>query len=774
MTDPRSIGFSFEPNMSVRNRINAFEAHNDELRKSSTLSPKSPSAVSPNNSFAVVSPRPPMHGASPLPPPSSSTPGASTLFPFKGNDSPDRPASETSMASQIRINRLQRQQSGGGGGGGGGGGSVEDADEQVRRKTNRLQARRLMGVPESSPASSTVAAHRRPLHPRSYGSSGDPPAGGPAVSLFSHRRPDSTYRSTGGDSQGGSTSHSARSPAPAQPSGQSTLSRKATELSRRRLLLQPRLNHDTGEGSDAEPVAAPGSVGRETAPTSYPQRPAPPAASSHAPPSTSTAPVALAAGRNNNNSRMGKIQRMKKMRNLDRHKSRDGLSTSSELDLHQLHPSSSAEQTNDCEDAAALASVRHLVGTSSVERNSRLSSPSDSLRNVPDDEKEEPAQTMDTSSHAKWIQDGEEKSDKAHPRRIVLARSSSSEYETEDGGYDDDDDENRGSPGPKASAAAILLRDQVLHGPSTSASQMTPDVAAFFDRRRRTGAARDLDDDDETDDYYSGREDNDPTRTYGIPTFESGKDEGEVDQDDDNDSQGSMSYFRRREKEAREQEELARQKAAAAAKAGMEKSWDNPFLPKEQVEEFRKKYDTPGIRTAVGVAAASTLGLVVLGPVGLLVGAATAGIGAGIMQIPEEQRSNMCVKASEAMHGAHQSAIICTEAISNSCANTYENSVADHVPSEMKTCCTAIDEEVNKVVSSSNGPDDGILDDPDDPDTVKRSDSQSKKTKESKPHVSPNRVRNKKDNVACLREGKNVLLPVSRCDCRCANLSTIL
>ena len=46
----------------------------------------------------------------------------------------------------------------------------------------------------------------------------------------------------------------------------------------------------------------------------------------------------------------------------------------------------------------------------------------------------------------------------------------------------------------------------------------------------------------------------------------------------------------------------------------------------------------PNVRAALGVGAAATLWTlwaVVLGPVGLLVGAASMGIGMGVMQIPE-------------------------------------------------------------------------------------------------------------------------------------------
>jgi hypothetical protein len=290
---------------------------------------------------------------------------------------------------------------------------------------------------------------------------------------------------------------------------------------------------------------------------------------------------------------------------------------------------------------------------------------------------------------------------------------------------------------------------------------MTPDVAAFFERRRRQHGAFVRDDDSSSRRDEGGYDEEGQHDAYEFHTLESPKD----DEDDDNGSQGSMSYSRRREIEARVEEERARRKAAAEAKASdadnrnpfSSMGLQNPFEKNEQVEQFRKKYDTPTNRAAAGVAVASTVGFLILGPVGLLVGAATVGIGAGVMQIPEEQRSNMCVKASEAVHGAHQTAIACTESLSNSCATTYENSVADHVPAEMKSCCTAIDEEVNKVVASSKGvvDGDGFRADPSVKDAVNQAELQGNKSRDGNLNNSPNhRFRNKKNKVACLREGK--------------------
>jgi hypothetical protein len=490
---------------------------------------------------------------------------------------------------------------------------------------------------------------------------------------------------------------------------------------------------------------------------------------------------------------MGKIQRIKKMRNLDRQKSRDGMSTQESA---SLNPSSSAEATGN-DDDITLTSVRQIAGSLpppvTVERNKdsfrSASSPmsqASATKSVPDDETsqhllarndsgEDVTRTNAGSQHLQWVQPdtAEEKSDKAQflqadrhnlqqyqhrysnpstRRQLSLQRSSSSELDETDG------DRSRGAATPGDD------RHRLAHGPSTSASQMTPDVAAFFERRRRHQGAFVRDDDsssrrDEVDEGEGHRD------AYEVHTFESANNDNDnLYDDDDNDSQGSMSYSRRREIEARVEQERARRKAAEAksseadannpfAKLGL----NNPFAKNEQVEELRKKYDTPTNRAAAGVAVASTVGFLVMGPVGLLVGAATVGIGAGVMQIPEEQRSNMCVKASEAVHGAHQTAIACTESLSNSCANTYENSVADHVPAEMKTCCTAIDQEVTKVVASSKGVVDGdsFLADPAGKDAANQGEPQGNKSRDGNANNSPShRLRNKKNNVACLREGK--------------------
>jgi hypothetical protein len=203
--------------------------------------------------------------------------------------------------------------------------------------------------------------------------------------------------------------------------------------------------------------------------------------------------------------------------------------------------------------------------------------------------------------------------------------------------------------------------------------------------------------------------------------------------------------------------------------------------------------DTPAVKTACGVAAAATTGCFLLGPVGLLIGAAAVGIGVGVMQIPEEQRMNMQEKATEACKGAHEHVITVSEAISNSCATTYtESGIADHVPAEVKQCCEVIDEKVTNVVSqqpqqsqhSKHSSNNNYVDDDDEVveettndaannnnsnSTANLSSTQKLKRElvvnpsngtsfggDPKSTLSPTRLREKKDKVACLREGKRV------------------
>lgn len=426
-------------------------------------------------------------------------------------------------------------------------------------------------------------------------------------------------------------------------------------------------------------------------------------------------PAATVAAASARSSRLGKMHRIKKMRNMDRLRNSNNNQSGSDKEVSK--PSSYAEPQDEPPVSAdidkdydtTLQTMRQIVGAKDP-------LPSEQTRT---------RGNQSSMTARRWMHDGEEKSDKANATRgVVMARSSSSDYDT-------DGDRSRG---PSA-----IFSHQVINEQSMSASQMTPDVAAFFEKQPGHSRFSNTKDDDDTYDY-SARDGN----VFESKTFDSHR-------EDDVDSQGSMSYTKRREKETKAKEEEARKKAAAAAKAGME----NPFVHQDDVEHYRKTLDRPELKTGLGVVAAATIGCVVLGPVGLLVGAAAVGIGVGVMQIPEEQRSNMCDKAAEAVKGAHESAVHASEALSQSCANTYQTSgCADHVPQEMKTCCSALDEAnsvkadgIDTAVSQAEvGGSENI---PTKTDTFANNHGKEAKV------ISPlNRFRNKKDNVAYFRQGR--------------------
>ena len=294
-----------------------------------------------------------------------------------------------------------------------------------------------------------------------------------------------------------------------------------------------------------------------------------------------------------------------------------------------------------------------------------------------------------------------------------------------------------------------------------SASQMTPDVASFFEKTSKkypvASSKMFKDHDDDTYDYGDRDEDEDDEEAE-ITTAEEqtdGSDYGSV---------GSLSYTERTKRRQKKEREV-RQAAAAAAKAQMEA---NPFMKTDDVEHYRRVVDTPLGRTAAGVAAAATVGCVVLGPVGLLVGAAAVGIGVGYMQIPEQERKNMNEKATVAARQLHESALNASEKMSTSCAATYRDSgVSDHVPVEIQSCCTTLvgmDEPSMSLGDSMNDPEASVMDASEVNDEERKRShggeggGRGKANETVKRQVSPShstkRLRDKKGKVACLRKGK--------------------
>jgi len=98
-----------------------------------------------------------------------------------------------------------------------------------------------------------------------------------------------------------------------------------------------------------------------------------------------------------------------------------------------------------------------------------------------------------------------------------------------------------------------------------------------------------------------------------------------------------------------------------------------------------------------------------LGPVGLLVGAATVGIGVGVMQIPEEQRANVRQKASRQVKKFNTKVMDASERFSYSCAAGLEDSgMAEQFPQEIKNCF-----EPETIIPNKNSIPEGAWEDPD-------------------------------------------------------------
>lgn len=168
---------------------------------------------------------------------------------------------------------------------------------------------------------------------------------------------------------------------------------------------------------------------------------------------------------------------------------------------------------------------------------------------------------------------------------------------------------------------------------------------------------------------------------------------------DDADSFGSRgSYAARRQKEAeRRRKALAEAQGLDNASTSKKSDGESPLINKEDFEHFKKTMDSPAMRIGMGVAGAATLGIVI-GPVGLLVGAAVISIGFSVSHIPSEDRDRMQDSAKEKLQDLQEKACDVTEMVSNTCASTYKESgvadkVAENIPPQMvdnlPTCMTA-------------------------------------------------------------------------------------
>jgi hypothetical protein len=130
----------------------------------------------------------------------------------------------------------------------------------------------------------------------------------------------------------------------------------------------------------------------------------------------------------------------------------------------------------------------------------------------------------------------------------------------------------------------------------------------------------------------------------------------------------------------------------------------------DKVDEVLNK---PNVKTALGVAAAATIGAAIMGPVGVLVGAASVGIGIGVMQIPPEQRSNVASHASTSLEKARAVALDISESMGRSCARFYEketgkdpsNALGNVVPDEIidRFCSLGKDDQQQDGISLDGG-----------------------------------------------------------------------
>ncbi|KAL7503392.1 hypothetical protein ACHAXN_001213 [Cyclotella atomus] len=125
----------------------------------------------------------------------------------------------------------------------------------------------------------------------------------------------------------------------------------------------------------------------------------------------------------------------------------------------------------------------------------------------------------------------------------------------------------------------------------------------------------------------------------------------------------------------------------------------------ELVEDFLNK---PHVKAAIGVGAAATLCAAILGPIGLLVGAASAGIGMGVLQIPEEQRNNVCNHVATSLSKARDVALELSDTVSTSCGKCANNENPVEAASEVRReffdkCCSGVLEEKKRGVEDDNG-----------------------------------------------------------------------
>jgi len=327
--------------------------------------------------------------------------------------------------------------------------------------------------------------------------------------------------------------------------------------------------------------------------------------------------------------------------------------------LHRMNEEDSSSWTNfstvvtqqQTDDEVTLTSVRQIMndgggnGTPNNNNNNNLhpgsNNNSRSMR-----------RTMNNTAETNSLLDSSSK-------RNILRSASSSSFDTDGGGsrqlYGDVVVESSSAP-----ANDFLSRSR-----SSPRQQQSLQQQQQFPMTGATGATT-----------TTGR----PYRIDGDDTFDYGdRDDGGAG--NGNDSNDSVE-MKNRKKEA--ERKLERQRSNGFITGTKDPS---PLINKDDVEHYRKSLDTPFVKTAAAVAATATIGSLILGPVGLLVGTAMVGIGVGVMQIPEEQRNNVKDKANEAFESAKEKAVDASEKLTTSCAATcHQAGVQEQVPNEVKAC----------------------------------------------------------------------------------------
>jgi hypothetical protein len=97
------------------------------------------------------------------------------------------------------------------------------------------------------------------------------------------------------------------------------------------------------------------------------------------------------------------------------------------------------------------------------------------------------------------------------------------------------------------------------------------------------------------------------------------------------------------------------------------------------------------------------------------VGLASAGIGMGVLQIPEEQRNNVCNHATTSLVKARDMALELSDTVSTSCGKCINNENPADAAEEVRKkfidqCCSGIDEKMATTLMFWEGMNSDLLD----------------------------------------------------------------